>query len=49
MGLAAGEAVGALVGSAITTDHWEKVPLNRVRIGVAPRRRGVAVGLALSF
>ncbi len=47
--LVSGAALGALVGSAFRTSRWERVPERRLRITVATRRRGVAVGLALGF
>ena len=31
-----GLGLGALTGSAIKTDHWEDVPLDRLRVGVGP-------------
>ena len=41
-----GLVVGALAGTGMRTDKWERVPLGRIRLGLLPQRRG---GLALSF
>ena len=41
--------VGAGIGSLITHEHWERVPVSALAVSVAPRARGVAVGLTLRF
>jgi hypothetical protein len=33
---AIGAGVGWIIGSAVTTDQWEDIPLDRVRAGIAP-------------
>jgi len=45
-----GLALGALAGTAITTDRWEEVPPSRVRFGLAPARGGgLQATVRLSF
>ncbi len=45
-----GAGLGALVGLLIRTDRWEEVPLNRLRVSLAPQRVGrFALGASLSF
>lgn len=39
-GVAVGAGIGALIGSAIKTDRWEEVPLDRLRVTIVPQRRG---------
>ncbi len=47
-GMLAGFLVGALVGAASAT--WEQVPLDRLRVSVAPRRDGrFGLGLSVRF
>lgn len=48
-GLMGGAAVGALVGSLIKTDRWEEVPLDRLRVYIAPHPNGFAAGLTVRF
>jgi hypothetical protein len=49
-GLMGGAAIGAMWGAGIQTDRWEEVPLDRIRVGVAPQRHGrFAVGFSVSF
>jgi len=43
-----GALVGAGIGASTGTDQWEQVPLERIRVGVAPQRGG-GVRLAASF
>ena len=38
-----GAGVGAIIGGIIRTDRWEKVPVDRIRLGFAPQRDGGAV------
>ena len=45
LGLAGG-GVGAITGYFIKTDLWEEIPLERLRLGLAPQRDG---GFALGF
>ena len=45
-----GGLVGALVGWSIKTDRWEGVPLERLRVSLAPQRHGrFALGLSVRF
>ena len=48
-GLVVGASVGAVIGSVIHTDRWEEVPLDRLRVTVAPQRDGFALGMRFSF
>ena len=50
VGFALGVAAGALVGSALKTDEWWEMPLDRLRVNVAPQRDGgFAFGLSVAF
>ena len=40
---------GAAIGSTSATDHWEEVPLDRLRVSFAPQRDGFAVGVRVAF
>ena len=45
-----GALVGALIGSAIRRSRWEVVPLERLRVSLAPQREGrFALGFSVSF
>ena len=45
-----GAVVGTLIGSAVKTDRWEEVPLDRLRLQVAPQRDGrFGLGLSVRF
>jgi len=45
-----GALIGAGVGALIKTDRWVPVPLERLRVGAAPRRNGgFGLGVSLSF
>ena len=45
-----GVLVGAIVGHAIKTDRWEEVPLERLRVSLAPQRDGrFALGFSVRF
>jgi hypothetical protein len=47
---AGGGLVGALVGWSIKTDRWEGVPLDRLRVSLAPQRDGrFALGFSVGF
>ena len=39
-------AAGGIVGYFIKTDRWEEIPLERLRVSLAPQRDG---GFALGF
>ena len=41
--------LGAIVGALIKTDRWEEVPLDRLRVGFAPQRDRVSLGLRIAF
>ena len=43
---AAGGIVGVIIGYGIKTDRWEEVPLDQLRVSLAPQRDG---GFALGF
>ena len=45
-GLVVGGAIGALIGSAFTSERWERVPIS---VAVAPQRRGARAALTLRF
>lgn len=50
LGLVAGGVLGAGVGALIKTDRWSPVPLDRVRVSIAPtRERGVGLSVAIGF
>ena len=50
VGAVPGALVGALVGWIIRTDRWEEVPLDRLRVSVAPKRDGrIVLGVSVSF
>lgn len=48
LGGVAGAGVGAIIGSLIRTERWQDVPVERVRVGLAPRG-GVDLGLVVAF
>ena len=35
-----GAGIGALVGALIKSERWEELPLDRLRLGIAPRSDG---------
>jgi hypothetical protein len=41
--------LGFFLGALIRTDRWEEVPLDRLRMSLAPQREAVAVALTVSF
>ena len=50
VGGAAGSLVGTLVGLLIRSDRWEEVPLDALRVSVAPQRDGrFGLGLSVRF
>jgi hypothetical protein len=50
LGGAAGYSVGFLIGSAIKVDRWEEIPLDMLRVTVAPwPTGGLSVGLRVRF
>jgi hypothetical protein len=49
-GLFLGAAYGAGIGALIKSERWSRVPLERVRLSVAPTRgRGVGLSLSVGF
>ncbi len=49
-GAVVGYAIGRLLGSAIKTERWQEVPLDRLRVSFGPQRDGrVGLGLPVSF
>ncbi len=49
-GAVVGYAIGRLLGSAIKTERWQEVPLDRLRVSFGPQRDGrVGLGLSVSF
>jgi hypothetical protein len=49
-GLAAGATIGTAVGFFVKSERWTSLPLERVRVGVAPRPKGgVALSLSVRF
>jgi hypothetical protein len=47
---AGGAVVGAGIGTAIKTDRWEEVPVDRLRVSLTPQRGGrLGIGLSLKF
>ena len=44
-----GTGVGAWVGLSIRTDQWRDVPLEGLRVSVAPVRSGLSVGARITF
>ena len=46
-GAGVGALLGLVVGNSITTDEWRRVNDAPVRIGVAPARGGVGIGIAI--
>jgi hypothetical protein len=44
-----GAVVGLIVGSTLKGDRWQRVPLGRVRVSVAPTRNGIGVGASIGF
>ena len=49
IGAPVGLIVGAIIGSFIKDEEWEEVPLDRVRVSIAPQRDGFAFGLTVNF
>jgi hypothetical protein len=46
---AGGAGVGALIGLAIKTDRWERVPVDRVRLGFQPTPAGAGLQVSLAW
>ena len=47
---AIGTVAGGLVGYFIKTERWEEVPLERLRVSLAPQRDGgFALGFSITF
>lgn len=45
----AGAGAGALIGLVIKTDRWERLPVNRVRVGIRPAPAGASVQVSLAW
>ncbi len=49
-GAVAGLLIGSIVGALITTERWEEIPLDRLRVSVVPQRDGrFGLGLSVRF
>jgi hypothetical protein len=48
-GIAAGATIGAAVGYLVKSERWTSLPVERVRVGVAPNRHGVVLSLSVRF
>ena len=44
-----GAVAGGVTGLLIKTDRWKEVPLDRVRVSVAPRPNGIGIGARIAF
>jgi len=44
-----GAGLGAVIGALRGVDRWPEVRSDRLRVGLAPRRRGVVVGGSVAF
>ena len=49
IGALLGAPIGGFIGAFVTSNRWEEVPLDRMRVSFAPRRDGFALGLSVSF
>jgi hypothetical protein len=50
VGGAGGVLFGAIIGTAIKTDRWQEVPLDRVRVSLGPQRDGrLGFGASVRF
>jgi hypothetical protein len=50
LGMIPGALLDATIGALIKTDRWEEVPLERLRVSVAPQRDGrFAFGVRIAF
>ncbi len=50
IGAGTGLLIGALVGAITTSDRWQEVPVDRLRVGLIPQRNGrVALLASVSF
>ena len=50
VGAVVGYAIGRLLGSAIKTERWEEVPLDRLRVNLGPQRDGrFGLGASVKF
>jgi hypothetical protein len=46
----AGAIVGSVVGALVKSERWEEVPLDRLRVSIAPQRDGrFALGMSVVF
>ena len=50
LGAGGGAIIGALIGEAVHSDRWVEVPLERLRVSLAPQRHGrFAFGFSVRF
>ena len=50
IGFAGGALIGVAIGGFIKSDRWEEVPLDRLRVSVAPQVDGrFALGFSVGF
>ena len=50
VGAVGGALVGLVIGAVTKTDRWEEVPLDQLRVSLAPQRDGqFALGLSFAF
>ena len=49
IGAATGLLLGGVIGAVNRADHWEEVPLDRLRVSFAPQRDRVSFGLRIAF
>ena len=47
LGAGVGALVGLMIGSSSTVDEWQRVEDSPVRIGLAPARNGLGIGVAI--
>ena len=44
-----GVVFGAVVGAMTEGERWEEVPLDRLRVSIAPTRNGIGIGARIAF
>jgi hypothetical protein len=44
-----GAGIGAIVGQSRKTDTWEELPLDSLRVSIAPTRNGFGIGTRIAF
>ena len=48
LGGVAGAGLGAIIGALVRTERWQDVPVERLRVGLAPQG-GIKFGLFVAF